>query len=468
MNQLRVILAQFRDLYLKMTGAQRLSIALFAGAVFILLTVFTLRATTPGQDKVLFWSVEPAKAKEITDKLNELGRKSQYRNGAIIVEPSADTDELMMALAQGGLLPEDLSYDFKRLVEDNTGFMLTKGERDQRFDIALQTELAKILRKMDFLSDARVNLAPEEESPLLKRHISRTASVVVTVKGKRSLKRSEVEGIARLVASAVKGLTPDKVSISDSMGRPYNYSSEFNANDKFELQAKLEEEYKRKIEDQLLTYIPKVAATVSVSLDLTKRKKEIKDYNHVDLNKGALGVLTHTEQEKETSTSREGSQGVTGAGTNTSGEVKEGDGGTKSDMSKSHKDESFDNSVGQEIIEGDQGTATVKGISVTVVDKKYNDKFDAGRNRGEDNLEYVQHNWMKDEVAAGNPPIESMIASILGVEPAIVKVTQQSMMLDTTPMKPGDVCEVEIEGIGILRKKMAVAKSEFQRPVRPT
>lgn len=457
MNQFKLILSQFRELFVRMTGAQRLSIVLFGGAVLIFLAIFIVRATSYKQDQVLFWSVEPAQAGKITDKLKTIGVEHRYEGGAILMAPTADRGKVMMALAQDGLLPADLQFDFGKLIE-KTSFSLTRDERDRNYDIALATELAKIIRGIDCIEDARVIVPPEEPNPLLQSHIERKASVNVTVKGKRTLARSEVEAIANLVASAVRGLDAKNVKISDSRGHPYSYSDEIDASDKFMLKKTLEAGYKEKIEECLLAMMPKAVAAVEVEVEMQKRRIEKKDYNDSTLNKGAMAVLTSAEQEKETSKSKEGSQGVVGAGVNAQAEIKQGDGGTQMDTSKSRKAEKFDNSVVQEFIEDDPADAKIKGVAVIVVDKRYavSPAPDAKGAAAGPLIE--QYNWL-DETKNGRSSLQSLVAKIVGVEEALVTVTQQAMILDAPPDKPSALASF-IGGLdGMLIAMLALALS---------
>lgn len=435
MNQVKIILSQLKELFLKMTGAQKLSIAFFIAGVVAVLFAFISRATAPQGDQVLFYSVAPSTAAEITDKLNDLRLEYKYSNGAILVSPDADVDVIRMSLAQEGLLPEDLSYDFSRLIKES-GFSLTKDERDQRFDIALQNELAKAIMKMGSIIDATILISKEEPSPLLKRHQQRTASVHLTVRGKRSLNPDEAKGIAHYVASAVKGLSYDQVSIIDSRGKHYNASDDTDASDKWELARREERLIAEKIEDYLMEFVPKAKAKVAISLDLQRRRKEIKDFQHRDLNKGALGVLTRNIQEKQNSKSKEGSQGVVGAGTNSQADIKEGDGGTQNDTSKSSKDENFENSFVQEFITYDGALKQVNSVSVVVVNKKINDQFNPNEPVSKENPEYVDYDWFKEK-ENGRPSLEEQIANVIGLSDlSKVKVTQQSMMLNMSPAPP--------------------------------
>ncbi len=418
-----------------MTGVQRLSIALFAASLLLALGMFLIKATEAKQDQVLFWSVEPGKAAEITNKVNDLGISVQYRSGMITVEPGADMDQIKMNLAQEGLLPEDLSYDFEKLVEQST-WTLTKDERERNYMIALANELSAGIQKgMESIESATVMISQEEDTPLLKRHVKRKASVQITKRGRSALKKSEVEAISRLVASAVRGLLAEDVAISDSQGRSYKYNDELDASDKFQMQLELEQKEKRKIEDHLSAFIPKVVATVAVSLNLTQRSREMVDYQHPDLQKGPMAVLERNEQEKETSSSKEGSQGVVGAGTNTSAEIKEGDGGNQMNMNKSRKLENFKNSLIQEKITYDFAERVIDTVAVTVVDKRYNELFDSSIEQTDKNMEYMDHDWLDP---TKNPvSLQEMVANIVGISADKVKISQYPMPLHLAPQPLG-------------------------------
>lgn len=435
MGQLKLIIQQFRDLFIVMNGAQRLSVMAFAGAVLILIMVFLMKATAPQGDKPLFFQVTETQAATITEKLDDMRIDWKYQNGAILVGPEVNTEHLKMNLAQDGLLPEDMSFDFEKMIESNN-FALTKDERADRWGLALENVLAKTIMSMDDINDAKVRITKEEASPLLKRHVPRKASVMLRVRGNRSLTKVEVQGIISFVASSVKGLDHDKVSITDGRGRSYNLNDDTGAADKLEMTWKAERHFAEKIESLLLEFIPRVKATVSLSLDLEKRRREVKDYAHSDLSNGATSVLVQNESEKEDSTSKEGTQGVVGAGTNSEAEIKEGDGGNEMKMGKSSKRESFDNSLIQEFIEYDGLKMTVAGVSVVVVDKKLNALFDDDPSQAP----YTDMNWLASGNEQAGASIEELVAAAIGlVSPDIVKVTQQHMHMPEKPTEAGAV-----------------------------
>ena len=438
MNQFKLILSQFRELFLRMSGTQKLSIFLFGGAIFILMLAVIVRGTTPDSHNVLFYKLSHSKAAEIRNKLNDMGVDSIYEDSAILIPADINRDDIKLKLAEEELLPDDLSYDFRKMLEEN-GINFTRDERDRRYDIALGTEVGKMLTKLDSIDSAKVQISREEPSPLLKQHDKRTASVSLSVKGKRKLSRKEAEGIARLVASSVKSLAPESVTILDSKGNSYNFNDEVDANEKFMMERQQERILEEKIELHLSQFIPKVKATVAIKLDLQKKRKEIKDFQHKDLNGGAFGAVTNETTEKENSNSREGSKGVAGAGTDTSAEIKEGDGGTNMDMSKSKKLTNFDNSLVNVFIEEDGGEKTIESVSVVVANKRINGDFNSNLPESETNKEYEDVDWSK-----ATPSLEEQIAGIIGMgNMEKITVSIQEMLLPRTPPPAGTMEKIK-------------------------
>ena len=438
MEQIKITLRQFRDLFLKMNGSQQLSIVAFGLAILILLGVFVNSAMEPQKEQVLFWNISYGEAGEIVQKLKDIGEEPEVREGVLLVGADADINKLYMMLAQEDLLPENMEFNFMKMIEQ-TNFTHTNQERTNMKNIALMNEIAKGLTGNDDILEAKVLIADAEPSPLLRTHIPRTASVRLKVRGGRELSMEEVKGIIAWVSSAATGLDPNNVTIIDSKNRPYSLEMGAGGANKLEMKWKAEKYYAREIESLLSEFIPRARATVSLSLDLSQRRKEVKDYQHNDLNKNGSSVLLNNVQEKENSDSKEGSQGVTGAGTNSAAEIKEGDGGVNMSTARNMKQEGFDSSVVQEFITYDGMKMLFKGISVVVVDKKLNLNFDESLDISEENPRYLQAEWLSGNASTGNS-LKELIAGVVGIENSeLVKISQQSMQMPSIARKPGSI-----------------------------
>src|SRR5262249_57353946 len=82
---------------------------------------------------------------------------------------------------------------------------------------ALEGELARTIRALDRVQAARVHLVLPERPLFSRDKVEPSASIMLKVRG--ALEASQVRAIRHLVASAVNGLKPQRISIVDETGR---------------------------------------------------------------------------------------------------------------------------------------------------------------------------------------------------------------------------------------------------------
>src|SRR5207237_9609583 len=82
---------------------------------------------------------------------------------------------------------------------------------------ALEGELARTIRAIDRVQAARVHLVLPERPLFSRDKNDPTASIVLKVRG--AIEAQQVRAIRHLVASAVNGLKPERISIVDEAGR---------------------------------------------------------------------------------------------------------------------------------------------------------------------------------------------------------------------------------------------------------
>jgi flagellar M-ring protein FliF len=82
---------------------------------------------------------------------------------------------------------------------------------------ALEGELARTIRALSRVEMARVHLVLPERPLFSRERVEPSASIVLKVRG--MLETQQVRAIRHLVASAVNGLKPERVSIVDEAGR---------------------------------------------------------------------------------------------------------------------------------------------------------------------------------------------------------------------------------------------------------
>ena len=126
----------------------------------------------------------------------------------------------------------------------------------ERLRGARENDLARTIEAMDPVEVARVHLATGNASPFLRDEVQPSASVMLTMRGGRSLSAEQVQAITHLVASSVSELNTDNVSLTDQSGRMLSSGMRdgigAEATRLIDVQARVEERYRTALA-QLLT-----------------------------------------------------------------------------------------------------------------------------------------------------------------------------------------------------------------------
>ncbi len=168
---------------------------------------------------LLYGGMAPAEAAKVVEYLES--KKITYDvsdGGRAIMVPAQEVYSVRLGLASQGI---------PTMSDGGVGFELfdkpTFGESDfmQRANYyrALQGELARTIRQLDEVSNARVLIVVPEDKLFGQDHQVAKASVFVQLQPGRSLSDAQVRSIRFLVANGVEGLQPERVAVIDSSGR---------------------------------------------------------------------------------------------------------------------------------------------------------------------------------------------------------------------------------------------------------
>ena len=174
-----------------------------------------IRVTTP-QMTTLFTDLSTEDSSAIIKDLERQAIPYELRNdGAVIMVPKDKVTRLRMKLAEGGL-PKGGGVGYE-IFDKSDALGTTSFVQNINHLRALEGELARTIRAIDRIQAARVHLVLPEK-PLFSRETPEpSASIVVRVRG--SLEPQQIRAIRHLVASAVSGLKPQRVSIVDEAGQ---------------------------------------------------------------------------------------------------------------------------------------------------------------------------------------------------------------------------------------------------------
>ena len=202
--------------FAKTLGAPR--IAAMAAVTLALVGFFAfliLRVTAP-QMTPLFTDLSYEDSSAIVKELERQGIAFELRNdGGTVMVPKERVARLRMSLAGEGL-PKGggVGYEIfdKADALGSTSFIQNINKLR-----ALEGELSRTIRSLDRVEAARVHLVLPDRPLFSREKIEPSASIVLKVRG--SLEQQQVRAIRHLVATAVTGLRPERVSVVDESGR---------------------------------------------------------------------------------------------------------------------------------------------------------------------------------------------------------------------------------------------------------
>jgi flagellar M-ring protein FliF len=202
--------------FLKGLGASRLMAMVAVTTALIAFFGFVIMRVTTPQLITLFTDLSIEDSSSIIKDLERQAIPYELRNdGAAILVPKDKVTRLRMKLAEAGL-PKGAGVGYE-IFDKSDALGTTSFVQNINHLRALEGELARTIRAIDRVQAARVHLVLPER-PLFSRDTPEpSASIVVRVRG--ALEPQQIRAIRHLVASAVNGLKPQRVSIVDEAGQ---------------------------------------------------------------------------------------------------------------------------------------------------------------------------------------------------------------------------------------------------------
>ena len=189
------------------------------GVVAVLMLGFfgflVLRAQSP-QLAPLYTGLSLEDSAAITKELQTMNVPFELRgDGDSILIPRDQVTTVRMSLAGNGL-PSKGQVGYEIFDQQNT-LGATSFVQNINNVRALEGELARTITSLSRIKSARVHLVLPERALFSREQKDPTASIVLTIRGE--LSPGEIRAVQHLVASAVEGLTPDRVAIVDDSGQ---------------------------------------------------------------------------------------------------------------------------------------------------------------------------------------------------------------------------------------------------------
>jgi flagellar M-ring protein FliF len=202
--------------FVKSLGAARLTaMAAVTLALVGFFAFLIVRFTTP-QMVPLFTDLTLEDSAAIVKDLDRQAVDYQIKNGGeIILVPKEKVARLRMKLAEGGL-PKGGGIGYE-IFDKSDALGATTFIQNINKLRALEGELSRTIRSLDRVEAARVHLVLPDRPLFSREKAEASASIVLKVRG--TLEPAQVRAIRHLVATAVSGLKPERISVVDESGR---------------------------------------------------------------------------------------------------------------------------------------------------------------------------------------------------------------------------------------------------------
>ena len=255
-------------------------------------------------------------ASEVMDALRTAGLPVRLDPGSgSVTVPGDKVYEARMKLAAEGL-PKGTAQGFEMIQQDQ-GLGTSQFIEGARYQLALETELARTVSSLQSVKAARVHLGLPKASAFVRSRDNASASVLVELYPGRQLDQGQVSSIVHIVASSVPDLTPAAVTVIDQYGHLLTQSdpdSELaQSAAQFDQAHRLEADYVRRIEELLQPMLGpgKVSAQVAADMDFS-----VTEEAHESYRPDSAVVRSEQSSEDVTRGGSSAAQGIPGATSN--------------------------------------------------------------------------------------------------------------------------------------------------------
>jgi flagellar M-ring protein FliF len=221
--------------------------------------------------EILYTGLAATECAEMVKSLKAAGIPVRVtEGGGAVMVPAQRVYEARMVAAEKGI-PTGARGGFDTFNNPKIG--ITPFAERINYISALQNELATTIMSLDSVTYARVHLVTPEPSLFKKDERKPTASVLIITRNGQQLDVGQIAGISNLVASAVEGLSPKDVTITDAKGNVLAGSgqdaAEMAAGDQFAYRQRIETYLSNKADTMLAKVLGNGRCEVRVSAELT-------------------------------------------------------------------------------------------------------------------------------------------------------------------------------------------------------
>ena len=198
----------------KLTFAQKISAAVVLALTFGGLLWIAFSATQV-EHRTLYGNLSAAQSAQIVEALQQKQIPYKLEGPGTITVPVENIHEARIFLAGQGL-PEFEGAGFELF--DKNEFGMTAFTQKVNYQRAMESELARTIRQIKSIHQARVHLVIPERALFQEDQRQPTASVIVTLRPGSELEPAQIRSIRHLVSGAIEGMDPRDIAVVDAAG----------------------------------------------------------------------------------------------------------------------------------------------------------------------------------------------------------------------------------------------------------
>ncbi|BAQ47217.1 MULTISPECIES: flagellar basal-body MS-ring/collar protein FliF [Methylobacterium] len=411
-------------------GARRLAaLGLIGLVVFLAVGLGAYYLSRPAQE-TLYTGLSREDVARIGGVLKDAGiRFDVSADGAAVLVPYGNTAQARMLLAEKGL-PQSSKSGYE-LFNDLGSLGMTSFMQEVTRVRALEGEIARTIQGMKGVRAARVHIVLPERGSFRRDQQPPSASVVVRTEPADD--RSGAQAIRQLVASAIPGMKPDRVTVIGADGTLL-LSGDDGAQAPTGKMASLEKDVSREVQDRirraLTPYLGLGNFEVSVAAQLNTDKTSTSETIYNPDQQVARSVRSVRENENSQNRS---AQRPTSAQQNLPDQRTRSDGNDTASNETSKKEDLTNYEIGQKSIQTVSDGYAVKHLSVAVL---------------------VNRSRLAAQGATpnGQPPADSVVAA--AVEKQIAEIEQIVASAAGASKERGDT--VKVAAVGFINDGQAL------------
>ncbi|MDR2532485.1 MAG: flagellar M-ring protein FliF [Oscillospiraceae bacterium] len=285
-------------------NARIVTLAVAAAMLVAAVTLIALSSRT--EFTVLYTGVSADEMSEIATALGGMGVTARI-DGQTISIPRDVSDSVRMDLAIQGFPKAAFNYD---IWHDNVGMFSTDADRKELQRQQLEWNLRATLRSLNDVIDANVMITPPvmDNAVLPSNREPARASVTLNIRPGASLKQNQIEGIRRIIMTAVPGLDLENLGLFNQVGVELIPDDISNAETQLalnmqkinwqnEFRRRFQEDLKNNIESLIEGTVRDFRVAVNVVLDFSEWERRSTTYEgaNVDENGFQHGIIDYEE-----------------------------------------------------------------------------------------------------------------------------------------------------------------------------